>query len=269
MTTFGQFNARVTRAREKRDPELARRTEALRRLKRTLVDADATAVPANLDALRRYLGVKEVRAQPLAIKGRIIADGPDVAIELNESMSAFDRQFTFAHELAHLILERTRFERQWHSDEPRTVREFEGIERLCDALAEQILLPVEWLEVRLQSRPTLTEASAVASESATDLTFVVRRAIDLRIWKALLIRWESNEGAFVPSEAIPATSRLFVQSVRPIGNQPSILAWSAERDGEVQEGELEIDINGECGIFHASCISVDQGGVLSLLTLAR
>lgn len=173
--------------------------EGLRRLRRVLRGAEIGGhPPLDLEKLASHLSVSEIRLTPLAMRGRIAVEGPRVSIEINAEDPPFVQRFTLAHEIAHLVVEDGRVRaavRQGRAVESLDRRYYEEVERVCDLLAGELLLPEEWLKDHLDLHtPSLSTAQSIAVVARVPLTFVVKRAIERGLWRASASGWTMHRG---------------------------------------------------------------------------
>lgn len=88
--------------------------------------------PTNLETLAERLGVAEISGEDLPVSGELRRDGKKLKVVYSNYLSHTRKQFTIAHELSHVIFESTG---------ARPPRDGEELERLCDMLASEILMP--------------------------------------------------------------------------------------------------------------------------------
>jgi IrrE N-terminal-like domain len=135
------------------------------------IDAAATAVvsrliagipcpPTDLDALASRVGVTDVCAEKLLVSGELRRSNNSFRIVYSSSLTLPRRRFTIAHEIGHAILELT------GRNCPRRGAE---VERICDVLASEILMPSE-----IFSKAANGEASA---EKIIELTETFKASI--------------------------------------------------------------------------------------------
>ena len=150
-------------------------------LRRKAVDRGlegAISPPYDPVALAQMLGVDEVRRKSLTCDGRIVRNGDRLVIEIDEQSSRSRRaRFTLAHEVGHLIL--------WQSAgavravHARTNGVPSEVERLCDMLAAEVLVPEDDLRRLLKGRtgrpPAARAVWQVAEKFKTSLRFAVTR----------------------------------------------------------------------------------------------
>jgi hypothetical protein len=88
--------------------------------------------PTDLEVLGSALGVLRFVAEPLPFSGELRRESGGFVVAYSSFLSPARRRFTIAHEIAHAIFEST------GPNCPRTGRE---LERLCDMLATELLMP--------------------------------------------------------------------------------------------------------------------------------
>ena len=95
--------------------------------------AGVSCPPTDLDALKDRLNVTSVQAmQRLPVSGELRKRDDGLVVVYSSSLSAPRRRFTIAHELGHAVFEGT------GPNAPRYGRE---LERICDLLAAEFLMP--------------------------------------------------------------------------------------------------------------------------------
>lgn len=96
--------------------------------------------PTDLDVLKDRLNVKSVEAIPrLPMSGELRKRDDGFVIVYSSSLSPARRRFTIAHELGHAVFESTG---------PNCPRHGRELERICDLLAAELLMPREMFVAR-------------------------------------------------------------------------------------------------------------------------
>ena len=90
--------------------------------------------PTDLDVLAARLNVTQITYEDLPFSGELRRNAKGFEIACASRMSASRQRFTVAHELAHAIFETTG---------PNCPTRGKELERLCDMLASEILMPQE------------------------------------------------------------------------------------------------------------------------------
>ncbi len=88
--------------------------------------------PTDLDAIRPRLNITQFCAEGLAGSGELQRDGDGLKVIYSPSLSSTRKRFTIAHEMAHAVFESTG---------PKCPRVGAELERLCDKIAAEILMP--------------------------------------------------------------------------------------------------------------------------------
>jgi len=133
---------------------------------RRLTDGMTTA-PIELEQIFPRLDIVACNADPeLCIAGELRTAALGLEIVYSESQSEARRRFTIAHEMAHAMIERTgRYC-------PRRGAE---LERICDMVAGQILVPTLILHRYSTQHPNLEQISRMAKEFNVSLTMMAIR----------------------------------------------------------------------------------------------
>jgi IrrE N-terminal-like domain len=88
--------------------------------------------PTDLEAIRPRLNITQFCAEDIAGSGELQRDGDGLKVVYSSTLSSTRKRFTIAHEMAHALFEST------GPNCPRTGVE---LERLCDKIAAEILMP--------------------------------------------------------------------------------------------------------------------------------
>jgi hypothetical protein len=140
--------------------------------------------------LARQLGARRIVLEDLRHEdGRLEVRGGEIVIVLSVRMPEARRNFTLAHEVAHLVL--------LQSDLKLTpMRRRLGLddeERMCDQLAGALLMPEPWVTERYGRRPqTLFNLRDCAREADTSLAATTVQLTQVIRWQRLLMRWRHS-----------------------------------------------------------------------------
>lgn len=93
---------------------------------------DVSCPPTDLEALGRLVNVRRFVAEPLPVSGELRREDGGFVVAFSSYLSPGRRKFTIAHEIAHAIFE---------TSGPNCPRSGEELERLCDMIATEILMP--------------------------------------------------------------------------------------------------------------------------------
>ena len=160
-------------ARRLRDMARVDRTEQAVPVVVAEILAGIDCPPTDLAALCARLNVKDiVDDDNIPVLGELHRENGTFTILCAAGQSPVRRRFTIAHELAHVLFEKTG---------PRAPRIGADLERLCDMLAAEILMPRSIFEAAMS--PSTIDASLVkrlASRFQTSLTATVLRCAELR-----------------------------------------------------------------------------------------
>jgi hypothetical protein len=88
--------------------------------------------PTDLEALARQLGVREILPENIPFSGELRREASALVLAYSTHLSGGRRRFTIAHELGHALLVREGLKLPHRGDE---------VERVCDLLASEILMP--------------------------------------------------------------------------------------------------------------------------------
>jgi hypothetical protein len=126
------------------------------------VAGSALEPPTDLHAVAASLRVQTIRAAELPVAGQLrrVAGGLEILYSRDQSIER--RRFTIAHELGHAILETTG---------PRCPRRGVELERLCDMIASELLMPrqvfINYFTERPHGPQSVLEAAELFRTSKT------------------------------------------------------------------------------------------------------
>jgi hypothetical protein len=128
--------------------------------------------PTDLEALGPRLNVVRFEAEAMPISGELRREPDGFVVVYSSFLGAARRRFTIAHELAHAILEST------GPNCPRTGKE---LERLCDMLATEMLMPrqVFMREVGPSSHLCWRKIDFIAGQFQTSIAATALRCAEL------------------------------------------------------------------------------------------
>ncbi|MCY3820026.1 MAG: ImmA/IrrE family metallo-endopeptidase [Gammaproteobacteria bacterium] len=127
--------------------------------------------PTDLAELGQKVGVYEIRYESIPGSGEVHKGKEGFRIICSSDQPHGRQRFTVAHELAHVILENT------GKGAPRAG---ESVERICDMLAAECLMPTARFESFLPPNPSLDDVSRLAGKFDTSITATAIRCGQLR-----------------------------------------------------------------------------------------
>jgi hypothetical protein len=141
----------------------------------------------SLDNVARKLGISRIIEQRLPFEGGLfkLPDG-ELVIKLNSDSSFVRKRFTLAHEIGHLLLNTVPALRSSHQ------RADEALERACDLIAAELLMPTEETTkfVKEIGSPTAEKLKDIASKFRVSLqTAAIRVQSGLGLWKCAAGMW--------------------------------------------------------------------------------
>jgi IrrE N-terminal-like domain len=130
------------------------------------------SVPTDLKALSTGLGVDRIQLIEIPELGRLSWQDGNPVITLRKSLSKAQRRFTWAHELAHLVLEQEGPAYRRESIPLNAqLQESDDIERTCDKLASRFLLPTHSLYALTNREDfSLDECTRIAELARVSIT---------------------------------------------------------------------------------------------------
>ena len=171
----------MVRRRRKTISAAERRIRALAPDARTLNEAVQIVIggltrgvacpPTDLVEVGRKVGVREISYESFPGSGELHKENGEYRIICSSDQPRSRQRFTVAHELAHVILDRT------GRNAPRTGT---SVERVCDMLAAECLMPKSVFEARLPSNLTINDVASLARTFRTSITATAIRCAQCR-----------------------------------------------------------------------------------------
>jgi len=184
---------RWTSAAARRLCSLAHDAPSVESAVQTLVDELLLGVscpPTDLDAIMARLNVKTHEGRDgLFGSGALLREGDGLKIVYSSQLSYGRKRWTIAHELGHAIFEKT------GRSPPRHGRE---LERLCDMIATELLLPRKYFGPLAEERTCLDGVLRLArvfqtSLSATAIRFAEMSGVSVFETQSGKLRWGYGE----------------------------------------------------------------------------
>jgi len=161
-------------AAERRLRALVPRATTLRDAARQVIAPlleDVSCPPTDLAALGQKINVREIAYESFPGSGELQKVKGGYRIVCSSDQPRSRQRFTIAHELAHVILDRT------GRNAPRNGKD---VERLCDILATECLMPTSEFESRVPTSLTLRKISSLADTFQTSLMATAIRCAEFR-----------------------------------------------------------------------------------------
>lgn len=155
------------------------------------------APPVDLHRVASHLGVTAVRWDRITEEGRTVwgKDGPVITLRTDRPPAR--SRFTFAHELAHVLLATDgltrRRRKSLHSDDE---------EILCDWIAAALLMPRGWVRPYAErDRYTLSLLRLVAQRAEVSLSAAAVRLSEVGRRPCILLRWRREDRWILAGQA--------------------------------------------------------------------
>jgi hypothetical protein len=215
-------------------------------------------MPINLPAISKALGVTKVNYIPMAEDGRVDWNDGQPVISLRADRIRKRQRFTFAHELAHVVLA----DETTSSAYRIATTDQDDEEAVCDAVAAALLMPRPWLLRRIDAHPTnLDLIRTVAREADVSLAAVAARLTDLTGQTSALLRWTAGLNGWICQFTSAVPSALYGRIRLPNTTIDQIIA-APDTDTWL---DTTVTFNGHARTVRAQ-ISTDRGGCLMLIT---
>lgn len=148
---------------------------------------DIQIAPTDLTALAARLNVTRFMPEDMFISGELRRDRGAFMVAYSSYLSPERQRFTIAHELGHAVFELS------GPNPPRRGRE---LERICDMLATEFLMPTEEFGRRLGSEPTLRRVFELARLFKTSLVATTLRCAEFRQCSAFEVEGQMVKWAY-------------------------------------------------------------------------
>lgn len=141
-----------------------------------------------LEAMALRLGVAKIIEEPLSFEGGLfqLSSGERI-IKINGTSPRVRKRFTLAHEIAHLLLGKPGLRSACgHND---------ALERKCDAIASELLMPMDEAVpfVKSLGKPSPQSLRAIATRFDVSLQAAAYRVHrDLGLWKCFIGCWQRH-----------------------------------------------------------------------------
>ena len=228
--------AKIIRSTSKSDPDSFARRLAHALYKRL----PSISIPIDIRAIASILDVKEISYSPLSDKAdsSLLPFGNGYAIQINSNIRSETRQrFSFCHEFAHILIEKyfSKIASKHCSFSINTMADYREHEQLCDKIAAEILIPYDFITVRAQEKyPSIESISALCNEFKASFPSMLRRLMELKIWKFGLINWYIKEDIYNITENWHTCGSLPEKLIHNIRNSPQLSCtyWTGKSSTE-------------------------------------
>ncbi len=154
---------------------------------------------SQLNALATRLGAKRIVTRPLDVSGMLIPSEEGYVIAIRENDSNQKQRYSLAHEIGHLVIannamhEANSLTKHRTQPAPHGHRD-EREERLCEAMAAELLMPVEAFRKGVSELgPTLTSVSQLSVTFGASITATTIRYCELSLEPCLLVKWRTDQ----------------------------------------------------------------------------
>lgn len=244
-----------------------------------MVPAHQANLPLDLNALARSLGARDVLYRSSNLQGYTewSANGPIVRLSVGRSDGR--RRFVLAHECAHLALDpvitppsfdaaaaptHSEFARAAEdrlgdlSEYAKSIAEESGIERFCDKVAAELLLPAREIPGILSRIRGIGSLQKVSDEYRVSLSMLVTRLNEFAADEICLLRLEeTNDGSWIALSAIgaPAGWRGRVVSFgTSAGAFNSLVGHTAETRVHLRSASADVTVSAEAQVWRRSAL---------------
>ena len=167
--------------------------------------------PTDLEVLAHRMDVADIRRDDtMLVPGELRKLRSELVVFLLPNMTRTRRRFTLAHELGHVFFERT----------GRRPHPSQELERLCDKLAAEFLMPRRVFVSHAGRRPGLRQVRELCGTFETGLLATLGRVSDIYGYRAVELR--GNETVWRRRVSVPVLHQICdrLQGLsRPVGTE--------------------------------------------------
>ena len=150
----------------------------------------ASGPPTDLAKFGESLGVVEVERKELKVDGMVLPKGAGYKIILHSKKAAVRSRFSWAHEIGHIIVQSGSLAKPQFRGAPLSHKQ---LERLCDSIAAEILMPEEQFREHMdQQHLGLAAVQSLASIFESSVLSTAIRFTDFLPFPAVLSKWSVN-----------------------------------------------------------------------------
>lgn len=166
-----------------------------------------TCPPTDLDEVMRQLNIVGCELDnEMIVPGEIRQTDDGLKIFLIPGLSKGRKRFTVAHEIGHAIFE---------SSGPGSPRSGQELERLCDKIATELLMPTRIFRLHAGAKPALDRVIGLCDLFQTSLAATLRRASELYGVAAFEVEdGKINWAAGISRAWLAGASSTFRESIR-------------------------------------------------------
>ncbi len=150
-------------------------------------DMEERIPPVDLRVFSRYCKVNRLIQEPLTESAMLVTNEHGFTVVVNKDHSEERKRFSWAHELGHIFLGKPL--QHGTKYRGRSVS-FDSVERACDQLAAEILMPSSQFHRMVADLEGLKGLPKVAREFRVSLTSAAIRYSDLVKQPSILMLWE-------------------------------------------------------------------------------
>lgn len=242
------------------------RFEVANRVAGVLSAAGCRDLPTDLSKLRDYLNVVKVAIVSQDPQGVLKRSSVGWKIEISSSLGRFERKFTEAHELGHLILQQDQINGLQTVARPRErVQKYNAVEKLCDMAAREILLPEGIVEKEAAELSLLEAINRLSVKSNCPEWFTARRLSEILPWTSILILWERKAHNYVAKDMIAGSSGMEknLPFLEPVTARHPTFREALARRGEVLSGRLELESDMGKTQYYIDALCIGKNEILT------
>jgi Zn-dependent peptidase ImmA (M78 family) len=153
-----------------------------------------TVPPILAEDYTQLVGIKRVVKMDLGdLDALLLPEKGGYAVKINSKHHPLRQNFSFAHEIAHIIIDRAAYRSSPEIAEFRSVREMDGkiIERLCERVAAELLMPETLFMGYLnQCGVSINSIQRLAHNFYTSIPATARRIAELSQEPCIALYWK-------------------------------------------------------------------------------
>jgi hypothetical protein len=181
--------------------------------------------PTPLEDVARRLGVTLSFEEDLPISGELRREGESLRIVCSKSLNPGRARFTIAHEIGHAFFE---------TSGPRPPRHGKELERLCDMIATEILMPRAVFQAAMSTPLTLAKVRDLSQSFGASLTATAIRCAELSGATALEMDADGLVWSYGVGRIAAASVRESLTDIGVLGRIEKVvrIPWNRTWNGE-------------------------------------
>ena len=185
------------------------------------------------------------------MRGRLLRENGRFVVEINSTLSRYDKRQTIAHELGHVLIEKDsllRVPNRAERAQAGCALKHSELETLCDVAAAELLIPLRWLEEAVwKKHVSLTLVKMLADQTDTSVEAIAARLLEECLWRCRFIFWNTLGDSLSATKSYPYLDDVTLTWMEPEGGMRSLVGVCAKEVFRTGEGSSQY-LGGELSV---------------------